>query len=291
MLSFKNKKQLRFVITLGVGKFGSSDNNIVTLQGFRATADIDKAGGMMMSTLRARIYGVSQSDMNSITTLQWKPALRIKNTVEVFAIDGESETLVYAGDIVNAWGDYQNMPDVFLHIQAQSAYYSGLQPVQPLSYKKGVDVSIVMEKIAEAMGLKFENNNVHVALCDQYVCNTAKEQALELARAGNFSLYIDDKILSITNKYAPREGLIPEISAETGMVGYPTFDAIGITCRTLFNPGVMFGGRIKVKTDIEQAAGEWIVVSVGHRLESERPGGAWFSIIRGNQNGLAILSR
>lgn len=289
MPSFDNKKQLRFVITLGTGKFGSSNNDTITLQGFRATADIDKAGGMMMGTLRAKIYGVKQADMNSVTTLQWKPGSRIANTVEVFAIDGAAETLVFAGNIVNAWGDYQNMPDVFLHIQAQACFFNGLQAVQPLSIKGGVDVAVVMARIAKDMGLVFENNNVSVMLTDVYVANTLKEQALELARAANFSLYIDDKVLSITNKYAPRKGIIPEISAQSGLVGYPTFDGIGVNFQTLFNPAITFGGLIKLTTDVKAAEGEWIVVSVAHRLESEKPGGAWFSTVRGNVNGLAVL--
>ena len=289
MPSFDNKKQLRFVITLGTGKFGSSNNDTITLQGFRATADIDKAGGMMMGTIRAKIYGVKQVDMNSITTLMWKPGTRIANTVEVYAIDGAAETLVFAGNIINAWGDYQNMPDVYLHIQAQACYFNGLQAVRPLSIKGGIDVAVVMARIAKDMGLVFENNNVSVMLTDVYVANTLKEQALELARAANFSLYIDDKILAITNKYAPRKGLIPEISPASGLVGYPTFDGVGVNFKTLFNPAVTFGGSIKLVTDLPQAAGEWIVTSVAHRLESEKPGGAWFSTIRGNQSGLAVI--
>lgn len=289
MPSFENKKALRFVITLGTGKFGSSNNDTITLQGFRATADIDKAGGMMMGTLRAKIYGVKQVDMNSITTLMWKPGTRIANTVEVYAIDGAAETLVFAGNIINAWGDYQNMPDVYLHIQAQACYFNGLQAVRPLSIKGGIDVAVVMARIAKDMGLVFENNNVSVMLTDVYVANTLKEQALELARAANFSLYIDDKILAITNKYAPRKGLIPEISPASGLVGYPTFDGVGVNFKTLFNPAVTFGGSIKLVTDLPQAAGEWIVTSVAHRLESEKPGGAWFSNVRGNQSGLAVI--
>jgi hypothetical protein len=255
MPSFDNKKQLRFVITLGTGKFGSSNNDTITLQGFRATADIDKAGGMMMGTLRSKIYGVKQADMNSVTTLMWRPGTRIANTIEVYAIDGAAETLVFAGNIVNAWGDYQNMPDVFLHIQAQACFFNGLQAVQPLSIKGGVDVAVVMARIAKDMGLVFENNNVSVMLTDVYVANTLKEQALELARAANFSLYIDDKVLAITNKYAPRKGIIPEISAASGLVGYPTFDGIGINFQTLFNPAITFGGSIKLVTDLPQAVG------------------------------------
>lgn len=291
MPSFSDKKQLRFVITLGTGKFGSSEHDQIILQGFRATADIDKAGGMMMGTLRAKIYGVKQADMNSVTTLQWKPGTLIPNTVEVYAIDGAVETLVFAGNIVNAWADYQSMPDVYLHIQAQSAFFNALRAVPPRSFKGGVDVASIMAQIARDLGYVFENNGVITRLTDIYLPNTGMEQAKDLARAAGCDLYLDDKILAITPPNVPRKVLIPLISPASGLVGYPTFDGVGVNFQTLFNPAVTFGGSIKLETDVQQAAGEWVVTSVGHRLESEKPGGAWFSSIRGNANGLAVTGR
>ena len=292
MPSFSNKKALRFVVTLGTGKFGSSNNDTITLQGFRATADIDKAGGMMMGTLRAKIYGVKQADMNSVTTLQWKTGTLIPNTVEVYAIDGPAETLVFAGNIVNAWGDYQNMPDVFLHIQAASAAAAALRPVQPRSFKGGVDVASVMAQIAHSMGFAFENNGVNVKLVDVYLPNTDLEQARDLAKAAGIGLWIDDKVLAITQTpTTPRGTLIPLISPASGMVGYPTFDGYGVNARLLFNPAVQFGGRVKVESDVLRACGEWVVACIGHHLESEKAGGAWFSSVRGNQNGLAVVGR
>ena len=291
MPSFDSKKQLRFVVTLGTGKFGSSNNDQITLQGFRAIADIDKAGGMMMGTLRAKIFGVKQVDMNSVTTLQWKPGTLIPNTVEVFAIDGAAETLVFAGNIVNAWADYQSMPDVYLHIQAQSAFFNALKAIPPRSFKGRVDVASVMAQIARDLGYTFENNGVTTQLTDVYLPNTGMEQAKDLARAAGCDLYLDDKILAITPPNVPRKVIIPLISPASGLVGYPTFDGVGVNFQTLFNPAVTFGGSVKLETDVQQAAGEWVVTSVGHRLESEKPGGAWFSTIRGNQSGLAITGR
>lgn len=288
MQSFENKKALRFVITLGTGKFGSSNNDQITLQGFRATAAIDKAGGMMMGTLRAKIYGVSQADMNSVTTLQWKPGTFIPNTVEVYAIDGPAETLVFAGNIVNAWGDYQSMPDVFLHIQAQAAFFNQLKAVPPRSFKGGVDVASVMAQIAKDLGYAFENGGVTTQLVDVYLPNTGMEQAKDLARAAGCDLYLDDKTLAITPPNVPRKTQIPLISPQTGLVGYPTFDGVGVNFQSLFNPAVTFGGSVKLATDIQQAAGQWIVTSMAHLLESEKPGGAWFSNIRGNAIGLAV---
>lgn len=288
MLSFENKKALRFVITLGTGKFGSSDNDQIVLQGFRATANIDKAGGMMMSTLRAKIYGVSQADMNSVTTLQWKPGTFIPNTVEVYAIDGPAETLVFAGNIVNAWGDYQSMPDVFLHIQAQAAFFNQLKAVPPRSFKGRVDVASVMAQIARDMGYTFENGGVTTQLVDVYLPNTGMEQAKDLARAAGCDLYLDDKTLAITPPNVPRKTQVPVISPQTGLVGYPTFDGVGVNFQSLFNPSVTFGASVKLETDIPQAAGEWIVTSMAYLLESEKPGGAWFMNVRGNAIGLAV---
>lgn len=65
----------------------------------------------------------------------------------------------------------------------------------------------------------------------------------------------------------------------------------GVNARLLFNPAIQFGGRVKIETDVMQAAGEWVVACISHHLESEKPGGAWFSTIRCNQIGLAITGR
>lgn len=289
MPSLSNAKKLRFIITLGTGTFGSSNNNRIILDGYRSTANIEKAGGMMMGTLKAKVYGVSQADMNSITTLQWKPQQRILNTVEVIAIEGLTETYVFSGNIVNAWGDYQGIPDVFLNIQAQSAFFNGIQSAKPTSVKGGVNVAIIMKKLADQMALTFENNGVDTVIVDPYSSGTLKDQALYYSNACNFDMYIDDKIMAITQRNRPRSGAVPIISAESGMVGYPTFDGIGVNFQTLFNPAVTFGGSIDLRTDVKQAAGKWVVTSMSHNLESEKPGGAWFSNVRGTATGLAIV--
>lgn len=289
MTSFSDKKQLRFVITLGTATFDEAGNNQIVLEGFRASVEIDKAGGVQMSTLRAKIFGVSAADMASITTLQWRPRTMIPNTVEVFAIDGDAETLVFAGNIINAWGDFQSTPDVFLHIQAQAAFFAQIKAIPPRSFKGGVDVASVMRQIARDSGLAFENAGVQVQLADLYLAGSGLEQAKELARAAGIDLYVDDKTLAIAPPNVPRGGLVARISRDTGLVGYPAFDAIGVTIQTLFNPAIQFGGRVKLETDILRAAGEWVVVSLAYRLESEKSGGAWFATVRGSAYELAII--
>lgn len=302
MPSFSNKKQLKFVITLGQGVFKKNGisvvvngvkipggKNQITLQGFRATANIQKAGGVQMGQLQAKIYGVKQSDMQAITCFQWKPLETVSHHVDVYAVDGDAQYLVFAGTIVNAWGDYQSAPDVFLYIKAATAYQQQITPANPTSYQGAIDAAVALRQIAEAMGLTFENNGSSAMMNDIYVANTLTEQAKEIAKAANFGLYIDDKVMAITPQYGARTGIIPEISPQSGMVGYPTFDGLGVTVKTLYNPAILFGGQMKIVTDIPQAAGVWNVASVTHFLESEKPNGQWFSVVRGILGDTAII--
>lgn len=287
--SFENIKDLMFVITLSTGSFGSSSNNQITLQGFRASVDVDKGGGQMFGQLRAQIYGVSQSNMNSITTLMYQPRTLNPNTISVYAVDGPQQTLVFQGNIVTAWGVYQQ-PEVFLQIVAQAAYFNQLQAVPPTSYQGSVDVATAMSQIATVMGYTFENNGVSgVTLSNPYLPGTAIDQANAIAQAAGIWWGIDNGVMFIAPSYTPRSNgkVIPQIGPTTGLNGYPVFDGAGINLQCLFNPSVKFMGLIQLVTSIPRAAGQWIATGISYKLESQKPGGAWFMTIRGNFSGIS----
>ncbi len=292
--SFSNLKELRFVITLGTGTFGASNANQITIEGFRAVVDIDKGGGQMFGKLTAQIYGVSQSDMNSVTTLRYQALAPgfLPNTVSVYTIDGNQETLVFAGNLINAWGNYQSQPDVFLQLDAQAALLNRLKPVPPSSYQGSADVATIFSALANTMGYTFENNlTAPVPLSNPYLPGTAIDQANAAAKAAGIWWGIDNNILWIAPANGSRQNtsVIPEIGPTTGLDGYPTFDGQGfISFVCAFNPAIKFLGQVKLVTSIPKAAGQWTVVGVSYRLESEKPGGAWFCSVRVSSNGSVI---
>ena len=63
--SFANPKNLRFVIQLAQQRAPIVSNgqnyNTITLDGLRSVVRIDNAGGAMMGTLTAQIYGLTDS--------------------------------------------------------------------------------------------------------------------------------------------------------------------------------------------------------------------------------------
>lgn len=283
MPSFDNKKQLRFVITLGSDnpKFDEAGADQIILQGYRATVICENAGWVQMGELRAEIFGMSQSDMNAITSYPLSITEATRNKIVVYAIDGKQESVVFAGNMVKAWPDYSRMPDVCFRIQARAAYSSALQTVAPRSFKGGSNVADIMRQIATSMGLVFENSGVNVMLSDVYLANTDLEQARDLAKAAGIELNIENNVLSIWPKGSYRNALIPLVSADTGLIGYPSFDGTFLIFDTLYNPSFITGGLIKVESDNLAAKGQWQILKMAHRLESEKPGGAWFSSVVG----------
>lgn len=295
MLSY-SKKDLKFVITLNTGNFGSSTNNQITLQGFRATTKITNAGGMMAGQAEIRIYGVQQSDMNQLTMLNGLNSQYQGNSIDIYAVLDGVDILVFTGNINNAWADYQSMPDVNFYINAMVGYYYKLKPTEPRSFKGPIDVATLATQISNSMGFKLINNGVALTLTDVALDNTGMEQLIELFTNAHIDYYIhlDSKLIDICPKGVPVMGLISIISPESGLIGYPTFDITTVNFMTLFNPSIRFGSRIRIQSDANitnVAGGDYGVASMTHILDSEKPGGSWFSQIRGRRGNYTPITQ
>ena len=296
--SFANIKDLRFQITLGQPNAsfpGQQGNNTITIQGLRAAVNIENAGGAMMGTLHAQIYGLQPTDMNTLTSTLWDSLLVSTpssgtsssfafNQIQVFAIDGTQETLVYNGIILNCWGVYTSMPEVYLMIEAQIGYTWLVTSGTPISIQSDTDIDTVMQQIASLMGFQFENNGVSVTVPKgTYLGNTPMEQARTLMQMYKFWMYLDctsPNTLAIAPYGVPRTTQItPLVSPQSGLNGYPLFNSTGVNFETLFNPGIVFGGPVHIQSSIPKANGVWTVVSMAHQLSSQAPGGPWKSVI------------
>lgn len=204
--------------------------------------------------------------------------VNLGNTIKILAGDDEhGMALVYGGTVSNAWPDFAGAPDVAFCVSAFGALDVAMMSIPPGSYSGGADVATIMGNLAKQMGKQFENGGVSVQLDNPYFPGSAYEQAERCAKAADINLTLDDGTLAIWPKGSSRGGLIPLISPETGMVGYPVPNQIGVDVRTLFNPSVRMGGLVEIKSSLTPACGKWQVSALYHDLESETPNGQWFS--------------
>ena len=120
-----------------------------------------------------------------------------------------------------------------------------------------------------------------------YLSGSLFQQAAQLAEAANIEFGIDNGVLFIAPRGAPRKGevIVPVVSPLTGMKGYPVFDKKGLRVECLYNSTIRLGGVIKVESEMPNASGLWRVNGLDHHLEAEHPGGAWLSKLKVSRVG------
>jgi hypothetical protein len=297
-MTFK-RRAISLQFRLGLGTFGDSGTNTVTVEGLRVQAQIDKVIGPGMGLLQMRVFGLTPTQLNELSALNQATETLKQNTVTVLAGNhGEALSTVFQGQITVGQQSLNTQPETSLFVIGVMGSRNAVQSASPLSYPGGSDVAVIMQDIAALCGWNFENNGVSVQLSTQYLIGSPREMARTVAEAGRFNWIIDDggnsnagapatNTLAIWPLNGSRTGQIPVISKETGMIGYPDYSTslTGLTIRTEFNPFIHVGGQVQIKSTLNVANGVFKTYEISHTLESEMPNGQWMTQFSAYQNG------
>lgn len=274
------ERMIDVVLAYGTGQTGQgAAEKAVALSGYRVSAQISNSGGASLSQAQIRIFGMPLSLMNQFSTLGLLPTFFRKNSVTLLAGDvGSVPAQIFQGTVIAAWADFLGAPDVAFNITCLAGTTEALLPIAPSSYPGTADAAVILANLAGQMGVAFENSGVSALLSTPYYPGSAREQAKAVVAAARCEWNgIDNGVLAVWPKGGSRNGLAPVVSAETGMVGYPTYTATGLVVTTLFNPTIRFGAQVQVQSKLTPANGLWHVTSLDHDLEAIVPDGKWFT--------------
>ena len=276
------KRRIDLTFRMGTGDFGDGLPDTVTLTGLRVAATATKAGGVSMTNLDMRVFGMPLDVMNRLTILG-KPLVDNRNNrVTVSAGDDEAGmAILFDGIIKEAWVDTRGAPNIAFMVTAFTGLIDGGKPAAPTSYKGAVDAATAMAAIGARMTppRTLENSGVSVQFASPYWSGTLNDQAFAVARDGHFEMIVEPDVIAIWPLGQSRQGDTAVVSAEQGMIGYPAHTDNGIAVQMLFNRQVRFGGRLYVTSILKPATGAWHIFRVQHDLESETPSGSWFTTV------------
>jgi hypothetical protein len=295
------ERKIDITLILGEGTFGTTGQNTVKLSNLRCAVTVNEVGFPSYSMTEARIYGLTPSLMQQLSTMGVPLPMQRKNQIIVEAGDAVNGMAVVASNyILTATQKFAGMPETFLQVVSNTGAFDAMAPVPPISFPGAADVATIMSGIAVRMGRTFENNGVQVQLSNPYFPGTAIEQAHSLARAADIELFDEGpgRRLAIWPKNKTRGGAIPLISVASGLIGYPESSDQGMRFRCLFNPNIALGGQIQMQSSLGtvsnppvaatgstqqqvQAAGPngiWYVgAPLSHDLSAQIPNGPWFT--------------
>lgn len=270
----------KLTVTLIKGKTDKTEEQTFHLEGLRVEARIDNPGGFQSwGSLQARVFGLRREVLNTFTMVAGKTIGQTNNRVIVEAGDDVTGmSRVFDGNIFFSAQNLQGAPDVCLELVAVSAMYERMAPAAPNSYKGEFDVATAIKGLAQAAGFGFENAGVTVKLRDHYAAGSLIDQIYDLARSAGIMCSIDNRIVSIWPNGGSRSERIIKVSAQTGLVGYPTISSNGTAIRTVFNPAINISAKIDLESVIEPVNGRWYCQTVTHELASLVPDGPWYTV-------------
>ncbi len=281
-------KYIEVDFSLAHGVFAGGGNTY-TAKGCRISAQITKAGGLSFGEALISIYGLPLSVMNQLGTFGQTLTVIGRNTVTVKAGDDPSNlATVYTGDIQNAYTDGWSQPNVPFRVEARVAAYVGVKPIPPLSHPGSQDVAEMLGQVAQSAGWQIEDNGVACKIMNPYFPGTATQQLLKIVDAARIEHIVDNGTLAIWNPGQARQGAATPISPETGLVGYPRFNSLGIDIVTLWQPTLAYGQNIQVQSSITPACGTWNIHYLEYDLECETPNGRWFCNVMAHPLGSMV---
>jgi hypothetical protein len=287
------------------------ENNTLSLTGLRCQATVNSYSGSVgsfASQLSLRVSGMLGDDMAKLSTLGFQSGIYRRNAVNVFAGDDASGmTLVFAGNITSGIVDYNSMPDVGVEIIASAFATAQYDAIAASSYKGSMSVGSMIEAIAKAANLGFQNNGVAAVLSNHAVGGTAVDQIKDIGIAAGINVAIENKTVFIWPKDGSRDDSVTDVRPENGLVGYPMYSVRGIDIITLFNPDIQVGRQVRVTSSIPRPSanapaqangsatagtnGIFKAYGVTHDLSSETPNGPWFSRVNLAANNFNAIAK
>ncbi len=293
------KRVLNLTFKLGEGAFGTDGSNQVDLKGLRISAKIVQAGGASLGTADIQVWGMTLAIMNQLSTLGFVPQNIKRNLVSIQAgNEGEGDpSTVFQGTITSAWIDAQQAPLVGFRVTAQALLFEAVVPAKPSSFTGGTAAEQILSGLADQMGLRFENNGVTTQLDTPYYYGSPLVQARQVIEHAGIEWNSGaDGILAIWPRGGSRGQATIDMGPEHGLVGYPTFNPVGLSFQCIFNPNIGLGSKIKLTSSLKPPSpgaptGTWVVYALDHDLEAQVPKGMWFSSISAAPEGFAAPPR
>jgi hypothetical protein len=284
------ERAIDLTFQLGSGTFTNTQSNIIKVTGLRVSASVYIPGLQMLGAAQVSVYGLPLQVMNDLSTMGNALYVVRNNQMIIEAGDvGGQMAVVFSGTIFQAFADFESAPEAVFQIQAVPGYAFKVLGASPTSYNGTVDITTILSSLCQKSGLTFQSNGVSVKLSNPYFPGTITDQIIACCEAANVNFAIQNGVLSIWSQTATPASSGLMLSAESNMVGYPTFLPQGLSVKMLFDPALQCGQTFKVQSILTPANGTWQAQILTHDLESQTFGGQWFTTIQATLPGIAFL--
>lgn len=274
-----SNKSLRFEFENYSGAFDDKGNTKLSLSNVKAMCKISFMGNIGGFQAEATIYGLGIDLTAAISAKGIGP---YTNQLAHIGMDiYADETLVFSGQIFSAYANMNSVPDVGLIVSAVAGGDIMRATAKPFSIEGSQPYKDILSSLCKANGYNFIPVGIDgIVGGNVSLFGSPMEQIRYACEAARLSVAVNGKTVTVWKPGTKVDDVIPEVSPERGLIGYPVFTPSGLTFQTQFSTYLSQGRYVKLTTSLPHASGIYQMFAVDHFLSAWVKDGPWLSIVQ-----------
>ncbi|ENG5503822.1 hypothetical protein ACT4JQ_004698 [Yersinia enterocolitica] len=278
---------LRFDFTNLTGSFDKSGNNSFSIKNVKAVVSLNAVVGRTGTSADISIYGLG---LDMLAALSGRADGNMLDAQRINVVIFADDSVVFSGGMTSSIANMNSAPDSSLMISATASAELQNMTASPFSVNGAQKLTDVINSICSTAGYRatFHKMNGMTTSGSPYFEGSVFDQLHRICVDYGVAMSASPpKNVDFWPAKNTRDEIIPLVSNEYGLVGYPIFSSGGIMFQTQYSSLLVIGRFIEMVTELPNASGKYQLSTVRHELSSWVPGGPWHSVCTAYRNNEA----
>lgn len=277
-----NQRSLRFEFVNETSSFDEKGNNTISISEVRSTVSFQSAGNLFGTQVNVSLFGLSMELLASLSSKAM--GLFGSDTERVSMKIFVGDTAIFVGYMTSSIANMNTAPNSSLMITATANADLQNKPASPFSFNGATPVTSVITAICKAAGYSpYITGLDGIVATNPHYEGSIFNQLEKLCDDFEIAMSVASPTITFWPQNEKKDDVMPLISPEYGLIGYPIFSNGGVMFQTQFSTLLTTGRNVRLITSLPNASGTYKLTSVSHELSSWMPDGPWHSVCIANR--------
>lgn len=277
-----NQRSLRFEFVNETSSFDEKGNNTISISEVRSTVSFQSAGNLFGTQVNVSLFGLSMELLASLSSKAM--GLFGSDTERVSMKIFVGDTAIFVGYMTSSIANMNTAPNSSLMITATANADLQNKPASPFSFNGATPVTSVITAICKAAGYSpYITGLDGIVATNPHYEGSIFNQLEKLCDDFEIAMSVASPTITFWPQNEKKDDVMPLISPEYGLIGYPIFSNGGVMFQTQFSTLLTTGRNVRLITSLPHASGTYKLTSVSHELSSWMPDGPWHSVCIANR--------
>ncbi|CRY10492.1 hypothetical protein [Yersinia enterocolitica] len=276
-----SKKELRYEFALSNGSFDKEGNDKISIDNVKSSFRVGSYGSYGGVQSEIMIFGLSLDRLAMLSGKGigvWTPAQDTSISVYV------GVNKIFSGGIFASYANMNGQPETALIMNAVAGLSLKTSSSSAFSQPGAVPVSTMLGAICNIFGFKLNAHGLDGIIAQSpNFAGSPMDQIRDICLAHGLRYQIFDNVVTVWPEKSAIDDVVPLVSSESGLIGYPVFSQNGMTFQTQFSTLLSQGRVIELVTSLPNASGRYLLNVVEHFLSSWTEGGSWHTVCQASR--------